>query len=42
LGDKDGIHIFENRFEGNREQIISQGCDNAFYRLIQYLKGFNE
>ncbi|HEY8423329.1 MAG TPA: CinA family protein [Clostridia bacterium] len=40
LGDKDGIHIFENHFEGNREQIISQGCDNAFFRLIQYLKGF--
>ncbi|HEY8444380.1 MAG TPA: nicotinamide-nucleotide amidohydrolase family protein [Clostridia bacterium] len=41
LGDKDGIHIFENHFEGNREQIVSQGCDNAFFRLIQYLKGFN-
>ncbi|NLC16401.1 MAG: CinA family protein [Clostridiales bacterium] len=41
LGDKDGIHIFENHFEGGREQIILQGCDNAFFRLIQYLKNYN-
>lgn len=41
LGDKDGIHIFENHFEGNRDQIITQGSDNAFFRLIQFLKVLN-
>lgn len=41
LGDKKGIHIFENNFLGNRTEIILQGCDNAFFKLIKYLNSAN-
>lgn len=41
IGDKNGIHIFENHFLGNRTDIIMQGCDNAFFKLIKYLNNEN-
>ena len=41
LGDKTGIHIFENHFLGNRLDVILQGCDNAFFKLIKYLNDCN-
>lgn len=42
LGDKNRIHIFENHFSGNRADIILQGCDNAFFKLIKYLNASND
>jgi nicotinamide-nucleotide amidase len=42
LGDKNGIHIFENHFLGSRSDIILQGCDNAFFKLIKYLNDEHE
>lgn len=34
LGDSNGVHIYKNKFQGSREEIIKSGTENALFMLI--------